>query len=131
VSQSVKSATRVFKTAWFSKAAKKALVSDKELCEAIRQLLAGQSDDLGGGVFKKRLNRNMHRSIVLAKGRRYWIYVFLFAKRDRQNIGDDELIEFRKLAGLYAAKTDEDFTRELELKELLEICHGHETQVQD
>jgi len=62
---------RTFKTAWFSKAARKARISDKAVCKAIEQVARGQADDLGGGVFKKRLNDNMHRSIVLAKAGEY------------------------------------------------------------
>jgi hypothetical protein len=50
--------------------------------------MAGQGIDLGGGVFKKRLNQNRHRSIILAKGGRFWICQFLFAKKDRSNIDD-------------------------------------------
>ena len=57
--------------------------------------MRGQADDLGGGVFKKRLNDNMHRSIILAKGGRRWVYEFLFAKKDRANIANDELNEKR------------------------------------
>ena len=64
-------AARVFKTRWFSKAARKALIKDDELCAAIAEVIRGQADDLGGGVFKKRLDRNRHRSIILARGRRY------------------------------------------------------------
>ena len=52
--------------------------------------MKGQADDLGGGVLKKRLNKNMHRGIILARRRRYWVYVYLFAKNDRENIDDDE-----------------------------------------
>lgn len=118
-----KEAIRVFKTHWFAKAAKKALIKDDELCEAIKEVLRGQVDDLGGGVFKKRLNKNMHRSIILARGKKYWVYAYLFAKKDRENIDDDELVAFRDLAYLYAAKSDEDITKELEAKELMEICH--------
>ena len=59
---------RAFKTARFSKDAKKAKIEDVELCLVIQQVLLGQVDDLGGGVFKKRLNNNLHRSIILAKG---------------------------------------------------------------
>lgn len=91
---------RVFKTAWFSNATTKALIGDSELCDAITQAMLGQCDDLGGGVFKKRLNRNRHRSIILAKGRDYWIYVYLFAKSARQNIDSKELSGFRRLAVL-------------------------------
>ena len=72
---------RIFKTAWFSKASAKALISDTELCFAIRQVMLGQCDDLGGGVFKKRLDKNRSRSIILAKGGRYWVYEYLFAKK--------------------------------------------------
>ena len=56
--------------------------------------MLGQADDLGGGVFKKRLDDNLHRSIILAKGGQYWVYEYLFAKKDRDNIEDDELLYF-------------------------------------
>jgi hypothetical protein len=60
--------TRVFKTRWFTKAARKALVKDDELCEAIADVRKGQADDLGGGVFKKRLDKNRRRGIILMRG---------------------------------------------------------------
>lgn len=116
------SSTRVFKTAWFSKAARKAHIEDVELCAAILEVMRGQADDLGGGVFKKRLNDNMHRSIILAKGGRYWVYEYLFAKRDRDNIADDELADFRVLAKAYAAMTEKQVERLLQDKDLMEIC---------
>jgi hypothetical protein len=118
-----KDVARVFKTAWFAKAAKKALIKDAELCAAVAAAMAGQADDLGGGVFKKRLDKNRSRSIILAKGRRYWVYAYLFAKKDRANIDDDELKAFRKLADLYAAKTDVEIDKELKAKVIVEICH--------
>jgi hypothetical protein len=114
--------SRAFKTAWFAKAARKALIKDEELCEAISEVMNGQVDDLGGGVFKKRLNKNKHRSIIVAKGRRLWVYAYLFAKSDRANIEDDELKAFRKLADLYAAKTDQEIAMELNAGALVEIC---------
>lgn len=120
---------RTFKTAWFSKAARKALIADKELCDAIEQVRKGQCDDLGGGVFKKRLDKNRHRSIILAKGKRYWVYAYLFAKKDRDNITDAELTGFRDLADLYDRKTDAEIALELNARELTEICHAHEAEV--
>lgn len=114
---------RTFKTAWFAKAARKALIKDDELCEAIQEVMKGQADDLGGGVFKKRLDKNRHRSIILAKGRRHWVYTYLFAKKDRANIDDPELKAFRQLAELYDRKTDDEIERELTAKELVEICN--------
>jgi hypothetical protein len=113
---------RAFKTAWFAKAARKALIDDDELCKAIAGVRKGQADDLGGGVFKKRLDKNRHRSIIVAKGRRYWVYAYLFGKKDQANIDEDELRAFRKLADLYPAKTDVEIEKELKAKDLVEIC---------
>ncbi len=117
---------RAFKTAWFAKAARKARIKDGELCQAIHAVMKGHADDLGGGVFKKRLNKNMHRSIILAKGGRYWIYQYLFAKKDRANIEDDELEDFRILAKGYAALSEKGINQLLKDKDLTEICHGDE-----
>jgi hypothetical protein len=88
---------RTFKTAWSTKAARKALIDDAELCQAIAEVRKGQGDDVGGGVFKKRLDKNRSRSIILAKGGLHWVYEYLFAKKDRDNIDDKELAGFRKL----------------------------------
>lgn len=88
--------SRVFKTARFSKDAKKARISDAELCAAISQVMAGQADDLGGGIFKKRLN---------------------------DNIEDDELTAFRSLAKAYAGLTDVQIAALVRGKDIVEICH--------
>lgn len=117
-------ATRAFKTAWFAKTARKALINDDELCDAIDAAKKGQADDLGGGVFKKRLDKNRHRSIILAKGGRYWVYEYLFAKNDRANIDDKELADFRKLAKAYEGLSDHQLDRLLEDGDFTEICHG-------
>ena len=115
---------RTFKTKWFAKAARKALIDDSELCAAIAQVRAGEADDLGGGVFKKRLDQNRQRSIVLAKGGNYWVYEFLFAKQDRANIDERQLRDLRKVASAYAALTEEQLTRFLDDEDFEEICHG-------
>lgn len=114
---------RAFKTAWFAKEAGKAKIADKELCHAIRQVMQGQADDLGGGVYKKRLNDNMHRSIIIAKAGRHWMYAYLYAKKDRENIAPDELAAFKKLAKDYGSASDVRIAALLNDKELLEICH--------
>ena len=114
---------RTFKTLRFARDAKKAKISDKELCTAIEEVRLGQADDLGGGVFKKRLNENRHRSIILAKGGAHWIYEYLFGKSARDNIDEDELAAFRMLAKSYASVTDKQLTSLLVSEDLLEICH--------
>ena len=115
---------RAFKSAWFARAAKKARIEDAALCKAIVQVMAGQADDLGGGVFKKRLSNNQLRSIILARGGDYWVYQFLFAKQDKANLNDEELIRFRKVAKGYAELSNQQVA-ELEAgREWIEICIG-------
>lgn len=115
---------RVFKTAWFSKAARKAYIEDDELCVAARQVMLGQADDLGGGVFKKRLGKNLYRSIVVAKGREGWVFEYLFAKQDRANIEDSELAKFRSLAKAYQALDADQLDQLVENRAWVEICDG-------
>lgn len=118
---------RVFKTAWFSKVARKSRITDNELCRAIKQVMQGQADDLGGGVFKKRLQENRYRSIILAKAGQYWIYVYLFAKKDRDNIDDDELSYFKKLSVSYSIQSESIIENAINNGDLLEICNVKET----
>jgi len=118
---------RVFKTAWFTKAARKAHILDEELCAAIRRVSLRQGDDLGGGVFKERLRKNQYRSIILARTGQYWVYEYLFAKQDRANIADDELAEFRKLVKIYATLTAHRVGQLIQERNWMEICDGNET----
>lgn len=122
-----KDSSLIFKTAWFNKAAKKAHISDDDLCLAMRQVIQGQVDDLGGGVFKKRLSDNNYRSIILTKSGKFWIYTYLFAKKDRGNIDVAELAEFKKLAKLYSRQPDSIIDTEIKNGDLLEICNVKET----
>jgi hypothetical protein len=84
--------------------------------------MAGQADDMGGGVFKKRLNKNDHRAIILSKGRDFWIYEYLFAKNDRDNINDAELKAFRMLVKSYLAFTAKQIQALVSEKHWIEIC---------
>jgi len=116
--------SQVFKTAWFAKAASKSKIPDTDLCAAVLQAMRGQAEDLGAGVFKKRLNDNLHRSILLAKGGRRWVFEFLFAKSDRANISDEELAAFRKLARVYAALDESQVTELIASGQFVEICNA-------
>lgn len=114
---------RLFKAKGFAIQAGKAWISDDELRDAFVEMLNGQAVNLGGGVWKKRLNANRHRSLVLAKGGRYWVYQVLFAKQDRSNISSAELSELRILAKTYAELTDVQVQGLLDTKEFVEIPH--------
>ncbi len=65
----------------------------------------------------------MHRSIIIAKAGQYWIYAYLYAKKNRENIAPDELAGFKKLAKDYSNASSVKIAALLKDKELLEICH--------
>lgn len=114
---------RLFKTRNFADAASKAWICDLELSEAFGEMLRGQADNLGGGVWKKRLNQNRHRSIVLAKGRHFWVYQLLYAKQDQSNISQKDLVGLRAMAKKYKDLTESDVQQLLDFKEFVEIHH--------
>ena len=71
------------------------------------------------------VQRFSHLDHILAKGGRYWIYEYLFAKKDRANIQEDELKGFRLLAKSYAALTSQQVDKLIQDGHFLEICHEH------
>ncbi|NVZ26286.1 type II toxin-antitoxin system RelE/ParE family toxin [Pseudomonas gingeri] len=119
---------RVFKTRGFATSARKAQIDDAELVMALGDVIRGQGSDLGGGVWKKRLNENRHRSIVLARGRCYWIFQFLFAKSDQGNISQQELRAFKALAKAYEGLSSRQIQQLLDMREFVEIAYEQEIQ---
>ena len=84
--------------------------------------MIGQCDDLGGGVYKKRLSKNQYRSIIVSRSGTYWIFEYLFAKSDRANIDSGDLDDFRKLAKAYAALSTLQIEGFVVRGDLVEIC---------
>ena len=76
-------------------------------------------------MFKKRLNKNRSRAIILAKGGEHWVYQYLYAKKDRVNINDDELEAFRKLAKSYEKLNDQQIEQLVKDGAFVEICHDN------
>ncbi|ESS48038.1 hypothetical protein L665_04011 [Ralstonia solanacearum SD54] len=64
--------------------------------------------------------KTRHRS---EQGRPLLFFVFLFAKRDRDNIDAPELAAFRKLAFDFGRCARADLDRLVELKAFVEVCH--------
>ena len=114
-----KGPVRAFTTTYFARQARDAGIGNSELCEALAQLQAGRGDALGGGVWKKRLDKNRHRAILVANAGAFWVYVYLFAKKDRENITPKELKGFKKLSGNYRSA---DIELMLKNGDLHEIC---------
>lgn len=122
---------RVFKTKGFSRLARRRGIPDDELCKAIHEVMLGQGDDLGGGIWKKRLGQNRHRSIILAKGGMRWIYEFVFSKQDQANITSAELAGFRKLAVIYESLDEAMVSALLNDGHWMEICDEAKGEVRE
>jgi hypothetical protein len=86
--------------------------------------MMGQADDLGGGVYKKRLGKNLYRSIVVAKGGKFWVYEYLFAKKDKGNIEDTDLAKRRKISKVYEVLTEHEVNELIGEGSWREICYG-------
>ena len=114
---------RVFKTKAFARSAKKEGIADLELCRAAKDLEQGKGDDLGGNVWKKRLNQNRSRAILATKPGAYWVFTYAFSKNDRDNIDPDELDAFRKLAKDFESMGVAGLEKLALVGAILEICN--------
>lgn len=104
---------RIFKTACFSRFARKEDIPDNSLREAAQSMDAGRYDaDLGGGVYKQRLSRpgggksGGYRLIVCLKQGERAFFVHGFPKSARENIEASELGEFKQMAKVLFSMTE-------------------------
>jgi hypothetical protein len=104
---------RVFKTKWFHRFARKQRIADAALLEAVARAEKGQIDaDLGGGVIKQRVARpgqgksGGYRTIILFRQGERAVFMYGFAKSERENIRDDEEKEFKEAAKHVLALTE-------------------------
>jgi hypothetical protein len=122
---------RVFKNKWFARFARREAISDESLHKAVKQLEAGSYDaDLGAGVFKQRVARpgegpsGGYRVILCFKLEERVFFVYGFAKSSRDNIAQDETKEFRKLAKILFAMSNEQLELMLQNGDFDELPYG-------
>ncbi len=119
---------RIFKSKVFNRFARKAGLVDSALRESIVKAERGLIDaNLGGGVIKQRVARpgegesGGFRTIILFRAKDRAVFVYGFGKNERDNIGDDELAEFKNLAALMLAYSDDEIARAIESGALIEV----------
>ena len=125
---------RIFKSKKFAKIARKERIADTKLCEAIDAAEQGNIDaDYGGGVIKQRIAREGggksggYRAIILFRRGELSFFVHSFAKSDQANISDTEERNFKALAEVLLASTDEDLNNLVQADEFSEVtCHEQE-----
>ena len=96
---------RIFKTKMFARFARRERISDASLCEAVRRAELGLLDaQLGGGVIKQRVARpgqgrsGGYRVLIAYRPLTLSVFLYGFAKSERDNVDNDELATLRDIA---------------------------------
>ncbi len=96
---------QVFKTKTFARFARSEKISDASLRDAVARAERGLIDaDLGGEVIKQRVARpgqgrsRGYRVLMAYRARARAVFLFGFAKSERDNVEDDELATLRDIA---------------------------------
>ncbi len=119
---------KVFKTKEFARFSRREDVDDERLCEAVDRAEGGLVDaDLGGGLIKQRIarkgqgRRGGYRTLMAIKTKSRAVFVYGFAKNERDNNGPDELEFWRRVAGAYSGMTEEQLGALIDARELTEV----------
>jgi hypothetical protein len=122
---------RVLKTRWFARWARKEGLTDTALRSAVDEMRGGLVDAvLGGGLIKKRIARpgggksGGYRTLLAADFRDRWVFLYGFAKSERENIGDGDLRELRRLAQEYLSMGEAATRRLIGMGVLMEVSDG-------
>ncbi|MEJ0003482.1 MAG: type II toxin-antitoxin system RelE/ParE family toxin [Pararobbsia sp.] len=114
---------RIFKEAAFARDARRAGITDAELCKKVSDLLKGTGGvDMGGGVWKVKLRNNDYRAIIIENKGIWLIYVYLFEKQDEKNISSKALLGFRKLLKDLGQMKPDAFEALVKSGRFIEIC---------
>jgi hypothetical protein len=125
---------RIFKTKGVSRFVRRERIKDDSLREAIARAARGTIDaDLGGGLIKQRIARpgqgrsGGFRMIVAYREAGRAVFLYGFAKNDRDSITDDELQALRVIGANWLAASPEVIGQALDDGDLQEIAHDEET----
>src|SRR5205085_8809919 len=103
-------------------------MSDGKLCEAIERAQDGLVDaDLGGGLIKQRIARpgqgksgGFRTIIAYHRGDRA-VFLYGFAKSERENLDDDELAYWQRVGRAYLGLDDDGMEAAIAADELMEV----------
>ena len=98
----------VWKTREFARFAHREGIQDAQLCKAVERAQSGLVDaDLGGGLIKQRIarrgqgHRGGYRTLMVFRAGQRTVFLYGFAKNERDNIGVNELLFWRRVAGAF------------------------------
>jgi len=125
---------RIFKTKALARFTKNEAISDESLVAAIETAKRGLIDaDLGGGLIKQRVarpgqgKRGGFRMLIGFRSDRA-IFLFGFAKNERDNIDDKQLTTLREIVASWFAADDKKIAQALKDGLLIEVKYGEENK---
>ena len=112
----------------FARFVHKERLSDKQICEAISRAGRGFIDaELGGNLIKQRIARpgagrsGGYRTVIAYRASQRSIFLYGFAKNERDNIDARELNDLKKLAKHLLNYTHEQIAAAVKQMELKEV----------
>ena len=121
---------RVFKTKWFSRFASKEKIDDASLAEAIKRAEKGLIDaELGGNLIKVRVAKkgqgrsSGYRTLIAYRKNKRAVFLYGFAKNERDNIEDDELASLKEISAVWLKASDHDLKNSLSNGLLKEVTY--------
>lgn len=119
---------RVFATKSFGRFSRKERIDNDRLCDAVERAERGLIDaDLGGRVIKQRLARKGqgrsggYRVLLVYRKRVRAVFLHGFAKNERDNIDDDELVRLQRAADEMLSWSDKQVETLVSAGEWMEI----------
>ena len=121
---------RIFKTKTLARFTRQHGIDDASLVAAVENAIRGLVDaDLGGHIIKQRVarpgqgKRGGFRMLVGIRPDRA-IFLFGFAKNERENIDDDQLRTLRDIVASWFAADEMKIAQALKVGLLIEVKHG-------
>jgi len=119
---------RVYATKWFSRFAKSERISDSRLCDAVERAARGLLDaDLRRGLIKQRVSRpgqgrrGGYRVLIAYRAGERAVFLYGFAKSQRDNISAPQLAEWQARAHDVLAAEHDAIERLIADDELREV----------
>lgn len=122
---------RLFMTKWFVRYARQERLRDQGLRDAIGRAERGLVDaDLGGGIIKQRVARTGqgrsggYRLLIAYRCGSRAVFLYGFAKNERENIDADELETLREIGAAWLEAEAKPLEHAIKEGHLTEIAYG-------
>jgi hypothetical protein len=126
---------RVFATRWFARFARKESIDEERLCAAIARAEKGSVDaDLGGNLIKQRVARpgagrsGGYRTVIAYHSAQRAVFLYGFAKSERENVGPGELADLKELARQFLGMSDAEIAKVLHANGLKELPYDDQEE---